>query len=162
MHVKKLVTKPLDMSPISLLLILTTFLSFLFFLWGVNSWKFSFAGDEWPFYIYAMKLIAYPHFVNPFSFAGVYQTHSPLASMYQAFFMELLGPTNFAWRLSNIILIFPLSFFFYRWIKLNFSKETAVFATILMQCSFYLANFFKIGYDNPQALTLFVICLYLA
>jgi len=148
--------------PENLLLVITTLLSFFFFLWGANSWKFSFVGDEWEFYVFAAKLVLYPHFLKPLSFNGVYGTHSPLASMYQAFFMEFLGTTNFAWRLSNIILIFPLSFFFYHWIKLSFNKQTAILATILLQCSFYLANFFKIGYDNPQSLTFFVICLYLA
>jgi hypothetical protein len=153
----KLINKPENF-----LLVITTTLSFLFFLWGINSWKFSFVGDEWQFYVFAAKLVLYPHVLNPFSFHGVYGTHSVLASMYQAFFMKLLGTTNFAWRLSNIILIFPLSYFFYQWIKLSFTKQIAILATIFLQCSFYLANFFKIGYDNPQALTFFVICLYFA
>lgn len=103
-----------------------------------------------------------PQLINPLSFSGVYGTHSVLASMYQALFMKLFGINNFAWRFSNIVLIFPLSFFFYRWLKQSFSKEVAFLATILLQCSFYLANFFKIGYDNPQSLTLFIISLYLA
>ena len=150
-----------DQSPTTLLLIGTTLLAFVFFLWGINSWKFAFAGDEWVFYNYAKYLATSPHIVNPLSFNGVIHTHSPLASLYQALFMVLLGPTNFAWRLSNVILIFPLSFFFYRWLRLSFPKEIAVLSTILLQTSFYLANFFKIGYDNPQSLTLFVICLYL-
>ncbi|HVA96052.1 MAG TPA: glycosyltransferase family 39 protein [Candidatus Acidoferrales bacterium] len=156
MSVKSL-TKPED-----LLLITTTVLGFFFFFWGINSWKFSFVGDEWPFYVYALNFTVHPHPLNPLSFSGVYGTHSPLASMYQVLFMELFGINNVAWRLSNIVLIFPLSFFFYRWIKLSFNKQTAVLATILMQCSFFLANFFKIGYDNPQSLTLLIICFYLA
>lgn len=150
------------LSLLDLLLIGSTTISFFFFLLGVNSWQFSFVGDDWAFYAFAKKLVEQSYFLNPLSFLGVYGTHSVLASLYQAFFMEVFGVNNFAWRLSNIVLIFPLSFFFYRWLKLFFSKEVAVLATLLMQCSFYLANFFKIGYDDPQSLTLFIICLYLA
>jgi hypothetical protein len=151
-----------NLSLLDFLLIGTTTISFFFFLWGVNSWQYSFVGDEWAFYDFAKNLIEQQYNLNPLSFLGVYGTHSVLASLYQAFFMRIFGINNFAWRLSNIVLIFPLSFFFYRWLKLFFSKEVAVLATLLMQCSFYLANFFKIGYDNPQSLTLFIICLYLA
>lgn len=154
--------KKLLQNNLNLLLMSTTILAFFFFLWGINSWKFSFVGDEWFFYLFAKNLVEQHPNINPFSFSGVYGTHSPMVSMYQAFFMQLFGVTNFSWRLSNIILIFPISYFFYKWIKLTFNKEVAVFATILIQSSFFLANFFKIGYDNPQAFTLFIICLYLA
>ena len=143
-------------------LFITTTLSFLFFLWGVNSWKFAFVGDDWQFYLFAKNLAEAPLYPNPLSFNGVYHSHSILASLYQAFFLDIFGENNIAWRLSNIILIFPLSFFFYRWTRLLFHKDIAILATLFLQCSFYLANFFKIGYDNPQSLTLFIVCLYLA
>jgi len=149
-------------SPTFYLLLITTIISFFFFLWGVNSWKFAFAGDEWPFYIFAKKLASLDIYPDIFSFSGVYSAHSVLSSFYQSLFLKILGPSNFAWRLSNIILIFPITFFFYRWVKDCFSKEIAILSTIILQSSFYLANFFKIGYDNPQGFTLFIICLYLS
>jgi 4-amino-4-deoxy-L-arabinose transferase-like glycosyltransferase len=149
-------------NPSSFILLCTTIVSFFFFLWGINSWRFAYVGDEWPFYTYAQSLINTHVLQNPLSFAGVFHSHSPLASYYQALFMLLFGVNNFSWRLSNVILIFPISFFFYLFVKSSFNKEIAFFSTILLQCSFYLANFFKIGYDNPQSLTLFIICLFLA
>jgi hypothetical protein len=158
---RKVPSKVFSLQPEVLLLSVTTVLSFLFFLWNINSWHFAYVGDDWPFYIYALNHGSSSSFPNPLSFSGVYGTHSPLASIYQSLFMELFGQTNFAWRFSNIILIIPITIFFYKALKLSFNKEIALFSTILLQCSFYLANFFKIGYDNPQSLTLFILCLYL-
>lgn len=144
-----------------LILIGTTCISFFYFLWGVNSWKFAYIGDEWSFYSFARDLVEKKFLMNPFSFLGVYRQHAVLSSDYQALFLQVFGNSNFAWKLSNIILIFPLSFFFYLWVKNGWSKKIAMFSTILLQTSFYLANFFKIGYNNPQSLTLFILSLYL-
>lgn len=127
---------------------------------GINSWKFAFVGDEWPFYIYAHNIAVSSLYPNPFSFNGVYDTHSQLASIYQSFFMTIFGPSNFSWRLSNCILIIPISIFFYRYVRNSFNKELALTATVILQSSYYLANFFKIGYDNPQCFALFIVCLY--
>jgi dolichyl-phosphate-mannose-protein mannosyltransferase len=56
---------------------------------------------------------------------------------------------------------FPHFIFFYRFVRDSFTKEIAIVSTIILQTSFYLANFFKIGYDNPQSFTLFILCFYL-
>lgn len=144
------------------LLITTTFLSFIYFLWEANSWKYAYVGDIWPFFEFAKRIIAENYAIYPFSFRGVYEQNSILASVYQAIFMDLFGQTNLAWRLSNIVLIFPLSYFIYRWLRLYFNWQTASLATILMQCSFYLCLFIKIPYINPQAFALFVLSLYLS
>jgi len=158
---KSFFIKLYHLSPNGFIISITTVLSFLFFIWGINSWKFAFVGDEWPFYIYAHNIAISSLYPNPFSFNGVYNTHSQLASIYQSIFMTIFGPSNFSWRLSNCILIFPISFFFYRYIRNSFNSVLAVTATIILQSSYYLANFFKIGYDNPQCFALFIVCLYL-
>ncbi len=142
------------------ILFLTTCLALIYYSWNINSWKFSFVGDEWPFYIFAKEIVMKNFLVNPFDFNGVYSQNTTLSSIYQALFLQLFGFSNFAWRLSNIVLIIPITIFFYKWMKKSFNPEIALFSTILLQCSFYLANFFKVGKNMPQALALLIICSY--
>jgi len=137
----------------------TSIVAVLYFSIGVNSWKFSYVGDEWIFYTFAKNLLKNP--VNPFHLQGAYPETPVLGSYIQAFFLKLLGENNFAWRLSNIICIIPLSIFFYLFLNKLFNKKVAVLGTLTMQSSFYLANFFKIGKPIPLSLVLFVALLYL-
>lgn len=148
--------------PEYIILFCTTFISLIYYSLGVNSWKFSFVGDEWPFYNLAIHISEKNFFLNPLSFEGVYSQNSVLSSFYQALFIKIFGYTNFAWRLSNIILIVPITLFFFLWLQKNFNTYTALISTLLLQASFYLANFLKTGKNMPQALALFIICLYIS
>lgn len=85
-----------------------------------------------------------------------------MASLYQAVFLKILGFSNFAWKLSNIILIIPITIFFYLWIKKAFGTGVAFISTLILQSSFYLSNYFKNGTIQPESLTLFIASLYLA
>ena len=129
---------------------------------NLNSWKFSFVGDEWPFYVFARYIVTNHFLFNPFDFHGVYGQNSVLSSMYQALFLQLFGFSAVAWKLSNIFLIIPISIFFYQWMKKQFTGRIAFLSTIILQCSFYFANFFKVGKNMPQALALFLACLFVA
>lgn len=141
-------------------LFITTIIAIIYYHLGINSWQFSFVGDEWPFYEFAKKIADANMLVNPFNMQGVYLQNPVLASIYQALFLKILGYSNVAWRLSNILLIIPITFFFFLWIKKLFDSQTAFISTIILQSSFYIANFFKIGNIMPQSLTLFIIALY--
>ena len=145
----------------TLLLVMSTGAAFAYYLWGVDSWRFSFVGDEWPFYALAESIAARHLLVNPFDMHGVYGFNGMLGSVYQASFLLIFGDTNFAWRLSSVILIVPTSLFFYLWMRNGFGRETALLATLLLQASAFVANYLKIGYVNGQALPLLVLCLYL-
>lgn len=146
--------------PHSSILCFTTTLAIIYFSWGINSWKFSFVGDEWPFYDFAREIVIKNFSLNPLSFSGVYQQNSVLVSFYQAIFLKTLGFSNLAWRMSNIILIIPITIFFYYWVRNSFGSSTALFSTLILQSSFYLANFFKIGNIMPQSFILFILCFY--
>ncbi len=145
----------------TIFLIISSTLAVLYFSWDINSWKFSFVGDEWHFYAYAKKIVQQDFLVNPFQLQGVHEQNSVMGSVYQAFFLWMFGFTNAAWRLSNIILIIPSSIFFFLLVKKELGTHIAAFCTILLQSSYYLANYFKIGYVNPQAFALFILSLYL-
>lgn len=144
------------------ILVVTTILSLLYFCWGINSWRYAMVGDEWQFYQFALDIINKHYWINPLSFNGVYNENSVLSSMYQAFFVDFFNLSNFGWRFSNIILIIPISIFFYKWLREYFETEIALFSTLFLQCSFYLANFFKVAKNMPQALALLTISLYWA
>ncbi|MEO7002307.1 MAG: glycosyltransferase family 39 protein [Ktedonobacterales bacterium] len=147
---------------VALLLVVATCAAFVYYLWGVDSWQFAFVGDEWPFYIMARAIAAHHLLVNPFDMHGVYGFNTMLGSYYQAIFLVIFGDTNFAWRLSNIVLIFPTSLCFYLWLRNGYGRQIALLATLLLQASAFAANYLKIGYVNAQALPLLVLCLYLA
>lgn len=131
----------------------------IYFSIGVDSWKFSFVGDEWAFYTYAKNLRF--GFDNLFLLSGAYPDSPTLGSIYQSLVMHIFGNNNFGWRMSNIVIIIPLSVFFFLWIRNIFGSVGLAFvSSLLMQTSFYLANFFKIGKPIPLSLLLFIMILY--
>lgn len=143
-------------------LLFLSLMALLYFSDGLNSWKYSFIGDEGAFYGLAADIAKKNLIVNPLSMNGVYGEHPVLGSLYQAIFLRLFGINNFVWRFSDAFLIVPITLFYYFWLKEIFNCRIAFFSTILLGSSFYLANFFKIGYLNPICFTVFIICLYLA
>jgi dolichyl-phosphate-mannose-protein mannosyltransferase len=143
-------------------LFFTTWAAVIYYGWDINSWKFAFVGDEWQFYSAARAIADKNLLVNPFDIHGVYGFNSVLGSVYQALFIKLLGATNAAWRFSNIILIVPISIFFYLWMRDRFDQRTALISTLILQASSFVASYLKIGYVNAQAFALFIVALYLA
>lgn len=134
-----------------------------YFSWNVNSWKFSFVGDEWPFYEFAQETAEKNLLVNPLGMEGVYGEHRVLGSIWQALFIKIFSANPiFGWRFSNLVLIIPINIFYFAWIKKYFSSNVALISTALLDTSFYLANFFKIGYLCPLAFALFIMSLYFA
>lgn len=70
------------------------------------SWKFSYTGDEYAFYDMARGLAQEGlHRVNWFEASGVYGYHPVALSGWQALWMLLFGPYNFAWRLSSALVV---------------------------------------------------------
>lgn len=143
-------------------LFLSSILAVLYFSLGFYTWKFVTVGDDWATYNFAVDIAKKSLLINPFDMQGVYRENPVLGSIYQAIFLKIFNYSHLAWRFSNIILIIPLSLFFFIWVKNSFNTNVAFLSTLLLQTSFYLANFFKIGYINPQALVLFLLALMLA
>lgn len=146
-----------------LIIAFISLMALVYFNYGLTSWKFSFVGDEWAFYEFAEGIVNKNFLINPFGMNGVYNENRVLGSIWQSIFVKIFSFSPvFGWRFSNTILIIPISFFYFYWVKKHFRPSTAIISTIILDCSFYLANFFKIGYLNPIALTLFIISLYFA
>ena len=67
---------------------------------GLDSWKFSYIGDEWAFYDAALRLGANPISIPWLNANGVYG-HVPVApSGWQAVCVRVFGMDNFGWRIS--------------------------------------------------------------
>jgi|GEM_PF-1514314 len=145
-----------------IILAITTLIAIFYFALNVNSWKFTNVGDDWAFYEFARNIVRDGFSINPLGLSGVYGTNPVLGSFYQAIFLKIFGLNNFAWRLSNVVLIIPVSLFFFLWLKENFNARVGLIGTIFLQSSFYLANYFKIGYVNPLSFTFFIASLYFA
>ena len=145
------------------LLLVTLYIATLvFYTWGINSWRFSFVGDEWYFFTYAADIVSKSFMVNPFDLNGVFSQNPVLGSIWQALFMWVIGVNNFAWRFSNVILIVPISFFSYTWLRSLINRKVALMTAVLICSSAYFANFLKIGKVNPLALAMLMLLFYLA
>ena len=161
-HLQSMITQKLlslKNNKILLILILSTTYSLIYYSWGIWDWKFSFVGDEWPFYFFALQIIDEKFFMNPLSIKGVYAQHYILSSMYQALFL-LVNPSQIFWKLSNIFLIIPITYFIFKSTKILFGNHVALLSTLLLQSSFFISNYFKIGYINPQAFALYMALWY--
>lgn len=147
---------------VRLFLLILSVGSIIYYSWDIGSWRFAFIGDEWPFYAFAKEIADKNFLIYPFDLNGVFGEHRVLGSLWQALFIKAASGSHLGWRLANIVLIIPITFFFYNYMLQRFDKHTALYGTIFLNASFFLANYFKIGYLNPIAFALFIICLYFA
>ncbi len=124
------------------------------FPWFINAWWFSVVGDEFAFYDNALWISKTWSEARIYWFQGtyVYGTHPFFATVLQAIFMALLGPTNFSWRFSNLYLSALSLFFFYDFWRRFLSPKLALWSVLLLAGSHYLFSFGKIGYNNLQGL----------
>src|SRR5260221_2417930 len=74
---------------------------------GLNSWKYSFIGDEWAFHTDALRLATKRFTEIPWLSAhGVYDQLPVGMTAWQMIWMTLLGsPTNVSWRFSSSVLM---------------------------------------------------------
>jgi hypothetical protein len=74
---------------------------------GLNSWKYSFVGDEWAFHASAVQLNEWGPARIPWLDAhGVYNQFPVMVSAWQALWIGLVpGPTNVGWRFANTVLM---------------------------------------------------------
>lgn len=135
-------------------------ISLVIFCKGLTDWKYGVVGDEFPYYDYAVGISRQNLLFNPFYLYGVYGIERTLGSYWQAIFLWIIGENIVAWRLANVLLIFPAIVFFSHVLKILFNKRVALIGAILLGTSYFLINFFKIGYTHPSCFLFFIISLY--
>ncbi len=130
-----------------------------------KSWKYSFIGDEWSFYEYALSLLSGIRPLDFFSGNGVYDFNPVMSSVWQALIMFFTGKGLFGWKVSSAVIV-PLSIIpFYMWQKALFGRTAAIVATAAFALSAAMMAFSRIGYNNIQAVFFFgsaMICAELA
>jgi hypothetical protein len=72
-----------------------------------------------------------------------------------------IKPSFWMWRFSNVFLFLPICLSLYVWGAALFGPRVGMLSAIFLSASFYLHNFFLIGYLNPLAV-LFVCALHAA
>jgi 4-amino-4-deoxy-L-arabinose transferase-like glycosyltransferase len=131
---------------------------------GVDSWRFSFIGDEYAFYYTALNFFTPDGirqlYTNFFNGTAVYHSHPLFSSTLQAASMALFGKDSFGWRSSSTYLAAVSLFFFYGFFKNFFDRRIALWAAIFLGASHYLMNFSKVGYNNTQTLFAFGLVLW--
>lgn len=132
----------------------------------INGWEFSVIGDEYIFFEYAKNLVTSRDLVyignHLFDGQAVFGSHPFFSSLLQAIPMKMFGENNFAWRISNSILVsvsIPLFYYFFRAYT---SQFIATVTALLLGFSHYLITFNKIGYNNLQALFILALVLSVA
>lgn len=143
------------------LVLLIQFLATLFYAAGVADLRYSFIGDEYATYEFAKGIATGEVQINLFSPEGVYGENPVMGSVYQATVMKIFGINIYGWKLSSMLIIFPLGLLMFYMIKKLSDVKTAFTSLIMLDMSFYLHNFFQIGYLNNLSLLTLVVIMYL-
>lgn len=136
-------------------------LSTFFFASSLMDIKYSYIGDEYTTYQYAKLIATGTAAPNALSLNGVFGENPVLGSYYQAAVMKVFGTDIYGWKLSSILIIFPLGFLMFALVKRIANVPTAFFALLATNFSFFLYNFFQIGYLNNLSLLCLVSIMYL-
>ena len=118
--------------------------------------QFAWWGDEYAHFLKAQEFAKGINLSMPYK-PGVYKENSIFLSYYPAFFMCLIAPTLEIWRASFLFLIIPCSILCYLIGTKLWGKWVGASASVLFSSSFYVHNFYTIGY--PNSLTSFFILL---
>ena len=134
--------------------LLVIVLSVTFFTLNVSdldSWRYSYIGDEGNFFKTAQQ-IGEGQTRNLFSQAGAYGYHPLATSAYQSMVMKVFGVDYFGWKMGSLLALVATIPVFYLLVRVAFGIRPAVFATMFLSASHYLFAYAHTGYDQPFAL----------
>jgi hypothetical protein len=127
--------------------------------YNLDSWRYSFIGDEYRFYTTVRNFMSHPGFRNVLDSYGVYQAQPVFATFVQSLTMRLYGTDIYSWRVSGALMVFlsaPAMFVLVRPLQ---SRGTAMFAVILYVSAHVLLSFSHVGYFALQILLGFTAML---
>ncbi|MCM3875702.1 MAG: glycosyltransferase family 39 protein [Thermoanaerobaculia bacterium] len=137
--------------------------SFLLFSYGMDSWAWSFLGDEYAFHDAAKALLdgGIP-WTRLLSGAGAYGYHPVASSAPPAVTMLLLGRDAYGWKVAHAFLLalslLPLHAFARRFL----GQTSGLLVAALCGASNALLSFAKLGSNNAQAVFFLSLCLWAA
>lgn len=114
----------------------------------IDSWRYSWIGDEYTFKSIADDILA-GQSLPPFWLTGAY--YFPMLGSYlQAGLMSLLGPSNWSWRMSSLLMILAATPFFFLFLRILLGRGVAACALCFWAFCPTLGAFGRIGYNNSQ------------
>lgn len=121
-------------------------------LYRLDSWRFGMVGDEWAFFMAAVRLQVGKWLQPLLSGHGNYGIHPVFSSWLQMLTMGLFGQDNYGWRALNPLVAALSVLPMYTIGRALASRRVGLVAAALFGGSHYLMAFGKIGYNNVQAL----------
>ncbi|HZZ26766.1 MAG TPA: glycosyltransferase family 39 protein [Pirellulales bacterium] len=155
-------TTPLEFTIQRTSLIVLACGAFCIFVAGISDWQYGFVGDEFAYFDYAKQIARANLLVNPFNLDDVYGIERTLGSYWQAIWIWLIGANVIAWRLANVILIVPAVLIWNATLARIFNARTGLIGAALLGSSYFLMNFFKIGYTHPSCFLCFLFAFHYA
>lgn len=120
----------------------------------INAWWFSVIGDEFAFYDNAIWIAKTWREIPLYLFRGtfVYGQHPFFSTLMQAGFINVLGASNFSWRVSGLYLTALALVLYYDFWRRFLSRKIALWSVFILGMSHYIFTFGKVGYNNLQGL----------
>lgn len=115
--------------------------------------------DEQEFWL-AAKTIADGAITPPIFGFGLF-SYPILGSFYQAWVLQLFGPSLWSWRFSSVLAAVAAAPPTYLLARELFSRRVAIVSAALMLVTPYFLAFERLGYNNAQAILPVVLALYL-
>ena len=151
------VAYPFDLREVTFLVVLGA-IFILYCGYDLGHWRYSFMGDEFGFWGYARYAVqnklpdGRPGIVNAFTQEGVALYHPMMCTLYQNWFMRVLGINVFAWRLSSVIAAVLALPGFYLFLREAISKPAAIAGTVILAANHYVLTYAHHGLNNVQVL----------
>ena len=129
---------------------LITLGSFLLFSYKLDSWEWSFIGDEYSFFGLGQSFANGTMVLPILSGAGIDGKHPVLSSVWQGVTMWLFGADSYGWRVSNSLLLALSIPFFYYFLRPIIGRTGALFAVVLYGSAHVLFSLGHYGCNNAQ------------
>jgi len=127
----------------------------------LDSYRYSYVGDEWGFYAMAGDIARGKgvSLADMFSEDGVYGDGPKMDSYYQAAVMKLAGVNNFGFRFSSVLAAAASLLPFYVFLRLAFSPGAAAAGTFCLCFSHYFMAWAHNGHNDNHVIFPMVLSL---
>ena len=128
--------------------------------YNINSWRYSWIGDEYSFYNTASGFLTNPSdFKNILDARGVYDSHPVFSSVIQAASMSVFGVNIYGWRFSEMLMVFLSAPAIYVLVRQLKGRWAGILAVVVFVSAPPIVGFAHIGYNQLQALPGFTAML---
>ena len=136
-----------------------TFTCFKMLSYGINSWGWSFLGDEYSFFDLAREFAQgkVNVFASLLSGAGVYGYHPILSSAWQGLTMWLFGIDAYGWRISHSLLLAISVPLFYYFMRSVVGRGGALIAAALYGSAHIVLSLGRVGSNNAQIIIIMAL-----